>query len=335
MFKFSRWHVLGLILLLGLAMFVLVYDNSDDSDKKDDKQDSSTVDTSDNPTIILAYNPWTASELNVNVAKILLEEKAGYSVTLVAINESDQWDVLVAGDIHASLEVWGSGHVDNYQKYVVTDQTVEDGGELGPVGKIGWYVPTYILRDYSELATWEGFLDNETVSLFSTEATDDKGQFLAGDPGWTHHDAAIISNLGLNLEVVELEGENLETAVIEQVKTAYDNTDPILFYFWTPHSLHAQYDLEQVELPPYTEECYAVEADIACDYPEDRFYKIFWAGLSDYAPSAYQFLQNMNYSNRDQITMLAAVEIEGKPVAEAAQDWIDDNEAVWQTWIPE
>lgn len=327
MLKYTRWLILSLILVLILA----ACGDSDDDENKDDK--GSSADTSGKPTITLAYNPWTASELNVNVAKIILEKEIGYPVELVSIGEFEQWDALVAGDIHASLEVWGSGHIEDYAKYIETDKTIEDGGELGPVGKIGWYVPTYVLRDYPELATWEGYLDPESAAVFDTEATTDSlGQFLAGDPSWIYADRQIISNLGLNLEFVELESE---TQLLDLVKSSFENEDPILFYFWTPHSLHAQYDLEQVQLPPYTEECYAVEADIACDYPEERFYKIFWAGLNDYAPEAYQLLQNMNYTNRDQITMLAAVDIEGKSVAEAAQDWVNNNESTWQAWLPE
>ncbi len=324
----------GLLLSLILVLILAACGGSADDDNKDDKK-ASTADTSNNPTIILAYNPWHASELNVNVAKIILEDELGYPVELKQIEESDQWEALKSGDIHAVLEVWGSGHVANYAQYVDDEQSVEDGGELGPVGKIGWYVPTYILRDYPELATWEGLKDDANAALFKTDATGDKGQFLAGDPSWVHYDQQIIENLGLNLEVVEFEGDNPEGQVIELVKTAYENEEPILFYFWTPHSVHAQYDLEQVQLPEYTDDCYADEAAIACDYPEDRFYKIFWAGLSDYAPTAYQFLENMNYTNRDQITMLAAVEIQGKSVEEAAQDWVDANGSVWQAWLPE
>src|SRR5690606_12813000 len=42
----------------------------------------------DKLVIKLAENPWSASSLNVNVAKILLEEQLGYTVELVTIGES-------------------------------------------------------------------------------------------------------------------------------------------------------------------------------------------------------------------------------------------------------
>ena len=50
---------------------------------------------------------------------------------------------------------------------------VVDGGELGITGKIGWYVPTYMLDEHPELATWEGLKGN--ADLFATAETRRQG----------------------------------------------------------------------------------------------------------------------------------------------------------------
>ena len=44
-------------------------------------------------------------------------------------------------------------------------------------------------------------------------------------------------------------------------------------------------------------------------------------------------LSNMNYDNSAQVEMLAAVG-EGASVEEAAQGWIDENGAIWESWLP-
>src|SRR6185503_11097408 len=88
-------------------------------------------------TVKLAVNPWTASAVNAQVAKILLEEKLGYRVDLVAIDENTQFAALGRNDLDASLEIWPSGHVDHYRTYVQEQKTVEDLGPLGVQGKIG------------------------------------------------------------------------------------------------------------------------------------------------------------------------------------------------------
>lgn len=285
-------------------------------------------------TIKLAVNPWSASELNVAVASILLQEQLGYTVETVAVAEQAQWPAIAAGELHASLEVWPSGHMANVAEYIEKQQVVENGGLLGPVGRIGWYLPTYLLTDHPDVATAEGLASPETAALFATAETGDKGQLLFGDPSWVTYEADIIANLGLNFQIVQAGSEE---AILSALDAAYSRQDPILFYFWTPHSIHAKYDLTRVALPDYSAECYA-KADsggVDCDYPPDELFKIFWPGLQTAAPDAYALLKNMNYTTEDQISMIAAVELEGAAVEDAARAWIDANAATWETWLPQ
>jgi glycine betaine/proline transport system substrate-binding protein len=283
--------------------------------------------------IKLAENAWTGSSININVAKILLEEKLGYKVEIVTIDENAQWAALGNGDLSASLEIWPSGHAENVKKYIDEQKVVENLGELGVVGKISWYVPTYVVDQHPELASVDGFKKPEDVALFKTAESGDQGQFLAGDPSWVQYDEDIIKNLGLNFKVVRAGSEQ---AVLAAVDSAYSRKEPILFYFWTPHSVHAKYQLTAVKLPDYSTGCYdkATSGGVACDYPPDVLFKIAWSGLKDKAPDAYQFLKNMKYSNDDQISMIAAVDTEKKTAAQAARDWINGHESVWKAWLP-
>ena len=56
--------------------------------------------------------------------------------------------------------------------------------------------------------------------------------------------------------------------------------------------------------------------------------------LFEAAPDAYTLLKNINYSTDDQISMIAAVELDGKSVDDAARTWLDANQATWQAWLP-
>lgn len=284
-------------------------------------------------TLKLAENPWTGSAVNVAVAKIILEKELGYPVEIVTIDENAQWPALASGDLSASLEVWPSGHAENVKQYIDEQKVIENGGELGVVGKIGWYEPSYVVEEHPELATWEGFKNPELTSLFKTAETGAKGQFLAGDPSWVQYDDQIIKNLGLDLQIVVAGSEQ---AVLAQLDSAYGRKEPVLFYFWTPHSIHAKYDLTEVKLPEHSEECYAKteSGGVDCDYPQDTLFKIFWADLKNQAPDAYTLLKNFKYTTEDQISMIAAVELDKKTPAEAAQAWVDAHQDVWKVWLP-
>jgi glycine betaine/proline transport system substrate-binding protein len=286
-----------------------------------------------NITIKLAENPWTGSSVNVNVAKILLEEQLGYKVEIVTIDENAQWPALAKGDLSASLEVWPSGHAEDAKKYIEGVKQVEDIGKLGAVGRIGWYIPTYLLTDHPELKTWEGFKKPENAALFKTAETGEKGQFLQGDPSWVYYDADIIKNLGMDFQIVQTGSEDSMFAAVD---AAYSRKQPVVFYYWSPNWAFAKYDFTKVELPKYSEECYAKakEGGVACDYPEDVLYKIAWSGLKDAAPEAYQLLKNMNYTNDDQVSMIGDVVLQKKSSAEAARAWIEKNPDKWKAWLP-
>ncbi|MEX1046143.1 MAG: glycine betaine ABC transporter substrate-binding protein [Actinomycetota bacterium] len=285
-------------------------------------------------TIVLAVNPWIGAEANAMVAKVLMEDLMGCTVKTREISESGQFPAMADGDVDATLEVWPSGHAKDRKDYIEGAGTVTDGGELGIVGNIGWFTPSYVVDQNSAYATWEGFQEN--ADEFATAETGDKGRFLGADTTYSIFDEQIIESLNLDLEVVYSGSEAASLAALDK---AVKNEDPILMYWWTPQWANTKYDLVEVELPAYTEEC----AQIAlkdpqakgynCDYADDVLYKAFSAELQTKDPAAFQFLSNFNWTEQDQNEVALALE-EGADPEDAAQDWIDANPNVWQAWMP-
>ena len=286
----------------------------------------------DKPTIKLIANTWPASELNVNVAANLLKSQLGYDVEIIALDEQAQWDALAAGDADASLEVWPSGHGERIAQYIDEQKVVENGGELGVVGQIGWYTPKYVVDANPALATWEGFKDPAVAKQFATAETGDKGTFFAGPLGWTQYDQQIMDNLGLNFQVINTASED---ALLAQMSAKYERQEPVLFYFYKPHAVFTKFDLAQVALPTCTKEEHEAKVEagtVDCSYPDDRLIKIFNPKLKDSAPDAYALLKNFNYTTDDQIEMLGMLD-QGKTVEEAAQAWIDAHPDSWKAWL--
>ena len=315
--QLRRWQLL-LALLAALALFAAACGGDDLGSQSE---------------ITLAANPWNGSALNVEVAAQLLENELGYDVEVVEIDENAQWAAINTGDISASLEVWPSGHAQNVIDFIDNaDANVDHAGLLGPVGKIGWFIPTYMVEQHPELATWEGFADPELAALFATAETGDLGQFLGGDPSFVQFDEDIINNLGLPLQVVYA---GSEAAILAAVDAAYSREEGVLVYLWTPHSAFNKYDLTNVLLPEYSDDCYATAdaGGVDCDYPADVLFKIIDADLAENAPAADALLRAVNYDSADQISMLAAVESDGLSIEDAAAAWIADNEDTWSAWL--
>ncbi len=315
-----------------LALVVAACGGGDDDTAGDD---GAAEPDADKPTITLIVNPWTASRLNAEVAKVIIERELGYPVETTEVNENDaMFTGMADGTLDAVLEIWPSGVTDAEQSYF-TDGSVVDIGELGAVGKIGWFVPSYVIDDHPELATWEGFADPELAGLFATAETGDQGRFLGTDPSYSQYDEQIIENLGLPLEVVF---SGSEPATVAEVDARVAANEPIVLYWWTPTAAVAKYDLVNVELPPYTDDCGASAAagdgGVDCDYPEDVIVKAASGMLEEKAPDVYAFLQAFTITNDDQLEMLPAVEIDGEDPAAVAERWVDDHEDVWQDWLP-
>lgn len=284
----------------------------------------------DEPTISLAVNPWTASALNVEIAKIVIEENLGNPVEIVAIDENTMFTGMADGTLDAALEIWPSG-VTADERAFFDDGSVVDIGELGAIGKIGWFVPRYVIDENPELATWEGYRDPEVAQMFATAETGDKGRFLGTDPSYSQYDEAIIENLGLPFQVVF---SGSEPATVAELAARHAAQEPILMYWWTPTAAVAEYDLVNVTLPPYSDECYEVPEEIDCDYPEDVLFKAASALLEEKDPEVWQFLQNFTITTDDQLSMLPAVETEQREPAEVAREWVDANQDVWSAWLP-
>lgn len=319
--RFFRWlSLIGLIVVLFTISCAPV-------------QDSQVKEAVTKQTITLGENSWTTSELNIAVAKILIEDEMGYPVEVATVSGDEMFPAMEEGTIHAVLEVWPSARSGEIQEYTEKG-AVEVGGELGVVGIQGWFMPAYVLDDHPELATWKGFKDEEVAALFSTPKSGVLGQLLLGDPTWVYLGTDFIETQGLPLQAVYAGSED---AILSALDIAYSNNEPVLFYLWTPHTAFAKYQLVEVELPKYTQEC-ADKADAGqgreCGYPPDVLLKVISSSLNDFAPEVYRLLKNFRYTNEDQIMMLGLVDIQGKTVEEAARIWVDQNESIWKAWIP-
>lgn len=285
---------------------------------------------SDEPTLSIAANPWPGSYANAHVAAEIISRELGIDVRIVEIDENAQWAGLDDGSIDASLEIWPSGHADNVATYIDELGTVEHGGPLGAIGQIGWFLPRYVLDQDPSLASWEGLRGSE--GIFATTETRSSGRFLAADPSFVQFDEVIIANLGLDLIVVQ---SGSEAAQLATVDAAISRREPVLFYFYTPHWLHARHELSMVALPEWTEECESLPpAQRDCGYPEDVLFKAFHAGLAARLPDAHAFLTAMRMTNADQDAITFAMDVEGLAPDVAARAWVDANEAVWRAWLP-
>ncbi|RYG63080.1 hypothetical protein EON77_21385, partial [bacterium] len=124
----------------------------------------------------LVRSNWLSAELVQRVAGTLLERELGVGVDFVDVDTIEQWPRLASGEVHASLEIWPENQEESLRAYVDGARSVESLGFLGPLAKVGWFVPTYLLTSHPELATYEGFLNPDNARLFAAPGAGPRGR---------------------------------------------------------------------------------------------------------------------------------------------------------------
>nr|WP_226962496.1 ABC transporter substrate-binding protein [Streptomyces sp. C8S0] len=292
------------------------------------KTDSASGKGGGSGSVTIAVPSWVGAEANAAVAKHILENELDTEVELTQLDESVAIDGLNSGKVDAVLEDWG-GAPDKIKLYTEDKKSVVEGGDLGVVGHIGWFVPKYLADKHPDITDWKNL--NKYKDLFKTAESGDKGQLLEGSPSYTTNDDAIIKNLELDYKTVYA---GSEAAQITQIKENYKAQKPFITYWWTPQWLNAQVDLVEVKLPEYKEGCDADPEKVACGYAQTSLQKYFNADFAKDGGDAAQFLKNFSWTAEQQNEVAAMIADQKLSPEAAAEKWVKANESTWKAWLP-
>ena len=282
-------------------------------------------------TIVLAVNPWIGAKANAAVAQVLMEQQMGCTVELEdPIAEKAQFPAMADGDVDATLEVWPSGHADDYAQFIEEAGTVVDGGLLGITGNIGWFVPSYVVDENLQYATWRA--SRTTPMLLDRRhrrqgSVPRRGHVL--DLRRADHRGARSRSRG------HLQRQRGRVACAgHRGAEPGSHPDVLVDAAWA----NAKYDLVEVELPAFDDQC----ADIALNDPRPSATTATTPTTSSTRRSAPSWRRRtgrvrvpveLRVDRGDQNGVALAIQ-EGAEPEEAAQEWVDANQDVWQAWLP-
>jgi glycine betaine/proline transport system substrate-binding protein len=282
-------------------------------------------------TVTLNEQAWAGSTANTYVAKNTLE-KAGCKIKITQITEIPVYQAMANGKTDAVLEDWQ--HVDQYKQYITKQHTVVMGGPNGVTGHIGWYIPTYLMKQYPQFKSWKGLKGKE--SIFKSPESGSQGMFLGGDPSYVQKDQQLIKALGLNFKFVSVGAEPAQVARWSQL---YKQHKPVLFYWYTPQYLNLQYKLSEVNLPKRFKGCKDDAksggniAQYKCAYDHIVLNKVFSSKFAKSGSPAYPILKRFKWTNTDQETVARYIAGQHMNPDKAAQKWIAANQAKVNKWL--
>lgn len=283
--------------------------------------------------IKIAVNAWTGQQLSANITGRLLE-KLGYEVEYVTAGAVPQFTAMVKGDLHLQPEVWPNNVGEVYPKALESGE-IKIVGPLGLEAKESWVYPPYMEEQCPGLPDYKALYD--CAQAFATAETFPKGRLITYPADWGTRSKDLVE--AIDLPFMPVAGGS-EGAMVAEAKSAVAARAPLLMMFWAPHWLHAEIEFHWVELPPYEPGCdsdpkLGIKDDVVndCGFEQANVIKVVWGGFAKQWPAAHALVEKLTLTNDIQNRLILEVDAEGKSVEDTAQDWIDNNEAVWKPWL--
>ena len=282
-------------------------------------------------------NAWAGATANVYVVKYVLEKNLGCKVNIAKLPESTPlFQAMTDGKVDVVLEDWNNIQLKVNTHYVTKEKSIVDLGGSGVIGHIGWYIPTYLMKQHPEFKTWTGLKGKE--SLFKSPESGSQGMFLGGDPSYVQKDAQLIQALGLNFKFVSVGAEPAQVARWTQL---YKQKKPVLFYWYTPQYLNSAYQLSEIQLPKRSKSCQdsynpKLGKDLKqyrCAYGQTIIEKLLSAKFAKSGSPAVAVIKKFKWTSADQ--NFVANLIAGKHVdpGKAAEQWVKANQAKANGWL--
>jgi glycine betaine/proline transport system substrate-binding protein len=253
----------------------------------------------------LVYVNWAEGIAYTHLAKVVLEEKMGYDVTITAADVAPAYTAVATGNKDAFMETWlpvlHKDYVDKYQKDIIDLGHVYEGTQSGLV------VPEYVNFDkISEM--------NKYKEKFN-------GVITGIDAG-----AGVMKTTEELIDVYNLEYDLMESsgpAMTAALKDAVDNKEWIVVTGWKPHWMFGRWDLKFLK-----------QDEDKMMWKRGNIHIMGNKNLRETKPELAQFLSNMYFTDAQLADLMIKVKESDQPIEEVVKTWMNNNEDVINKWIP-
>ena len=254
----------------------------------------------------LVYVNWAEGIAYTNLAKVVLEEKLGYTVNITAADVGPAYTSVAQGDQDAFMETWlpvlHSDYVERYQDDIVDLGHVYEGTQSG------WVVPSYVTIDnISELPDAQDRFDSQIIGI-------DAGA------GVMKTSEQVIDMYNLDYRLVASSGPAMTAAL----QDAITNNEWIVVTGWRPHWMFGRWDLKFLQ-----------QDEDKMVWTQGNIHIMGRKNLEQEKPELAQFLKNMFFTDAQLGDLMLQVEQSDADVSEVARQWMNDNPDVINGWLPQ
>ena len=294
---------------------------------------SALAEDSKDPIIIPIHN-WSSQIVMSHLVGQIFESM-GNNVEFVTTDSQAVYESVRIGDVALELEVWEGAFGKSFRA-ALEKGGLHDAGDHDAVTREDWWYPMWTKESCPGLPDWKAL--NDCAALFATAETGEKGRYLDGPVDWLKHAQERVDALGMNFTVINA---GSAAALWAEIGAAEKDKKPVVVFNWTPNFAEAVWPGEFVEFPKWEEGCdkdpkVGPNPDVIydCGNPATGYLKkAAWDGMKDKWPNAYAVLTKISFTNAQIAEMAKLVDIDDMEPEEAAEEWLENNEAVWKPWV--
>lgn len=310
--------------------------------------------------VVIGELSWTGAEVIAAVLGQVMTQNLDVSVSTIAATESALYESMNKGDgsVDVVPDMWTDHLGQQMRAYVLPGSRETVLLNKKPyLGTEGIFIPTYVAEKYN-IRNLSDLAKPEVAKIFDNGTG--KGQLWIGSEGWESTNRQMLRaksyGIAANFELTTVD----HAVFLAQLKAAYENRKPIVFYHWTPEWVFAAYKLTQLAEPPFdgftTDDakgtdrynpkgCYtfyqpAMRSDwlaassIKCSEPPTRVHVAYSRALALRAPKVGRFLSQVALDAKSVNEWIYAVEVDKKDPAIVAKNWIGANQVEIQSvWL--
>jgi glycine betaine/proline transport system substrate-binding protein len=199
----------------------------------------------------------------------------------------------------------------------------------------GWFLPDYVAQAHPELTA--------TAGLAAALPTWNGGapvRFISCPPDWACAliNRNLVKALGLTglVEVIEPATRfEMDTLIAEAVS----RSEPILFYYWQPNAVLAQFNFVSLDMGAYDDEAAKCLARAACPTPRPSAFadEMVVVALAEWVftdiPAIAAYFQRSSLDLAEMNTLLAQLNEPGATVEAIADRFVAERHTIWEGWV--
>jgi glycine betaine/proline transport system substrate-binding protein len=287
--------------------------------------------------ITIAKMQWPSAQILAEIHARMLRQSYDCDVSVVPGDLSATGSSMGStGQPAVAPEMWLARIADIWNPAVTAQSVRQAGTSYVETAFEGWFIPDYVAAAQPELTSAESLKTMWTVLADGAP----KAKFIScpADWGCALINRHMLKAFGLEpfFEVVEPANRfELDALVAE----AMSRKEPLLFYYWQPNAILAQFDFKPVDLGPYNKDNFLCLGRVACatpmpsGYPADPVIVALaqWVYLD--APDVAAYFQRAHLPFAEMNTLLQNLTEPGATVEAVADAFVAARGEVWQGWV--